>query len=130
MSVFAKTVMTQKYAQPGETWKDIAHRVTKYVFKSVSASKGLVEQTTQYIIERKFIPGGRYLYATGRPYHQVNNCLMMRADDSRDGWADHLQKCSMGLMTGAGIGTYYSSIRSEGKLIRKTGGFATGPCAL
>jgi ribonucleotide reductase alpha subunit len=36
----------------------------------------------------------------------------------------------MGLMTGAGIGTDYSEIRSEGKLIRKTGGFATGPIAL
>jgi ribonucleoside-diphosphate reductase alpha chain len=36
----------------------------------------------------------------------------------------------MGLMTGAGIGTDYSEIRSEGKPIRKTGGFATGPIAL
>ena len=130
MSVFARTVMNQKYAQSGETWKDIAHRVTKSVFKSVSAPKSLVEQTTQYIIERKFIPGGRYLYAAGRPYHQVNNCLMMRAQDSREGWADLLQKNAMGLMTGAGIGNEYSLIRSEGKIIKKTGGVATGPLAL
>ena len=37
MSVFAKTVMTQKYSQNGETWVDIAHRVSKAVFKAVSA---------------------------------------------------------------------------------------------
>lgn len=33
-------------------------------------------------------------------------------------------------MTGAGIGVDYSSIRAEGKPIRKTGGVATGPIAL
>lgn len=36
----------------------------------------------------------------------------------------------MALMTGAGIGVVYSDIRAEGKPIRKTGGFATGPIAL
>jgi ribonucleoside-diphosphate reductase alpha chain len=55
---------------------------------------------------------------------------MFRAEDSREGWADHMHKHAMGLMTGAGIGTDYSHIRSEGKLIRKTGGFATGPLSL
>ena len=99
MSVFSKTVLNQKYAQDGESWADVAHRVVKTVFKAVNAPKSLVDQTTQYVIDRKFIPGGRYLYATGRPYHQVNNCLLMRAEDSREGWADHLQRCSMGLMT-------------------------------
>jgi len=130
MSVFSKTVLNQKYAQDGESWADVAHRVVRTVFKAVNAPKSLVDQTTQYVIDRKFIPGGRYLYATGRPYHQVNNCLLMRAEDSREGWADHLQRCSMGLMTGAGIGADYSNIRAEGKPIRKTGGFATGPCSL
>ena len=130
MSVFSETIMKQKYAQDGETWPDIARRVTKHVFGAVSASKSLVEQMTQYIIDRKFIPGGRYLYAAGRPYHQVNNCLLMRAEDSREGWAELMQRCTMGLMTGAGIGVDYSAIRPEGKVIRKTGGFATGPLAL
>jgi ribonucleoside-diphosphate reductase alpha chain len=27
------------------------------------------------MVDRKFIPGGRYLYAAGREWHQVNNCL-------------------------------------------------------
>src|SRR5882672_1797675 len=130
MSVFAKTVLDQKYAQEGETWDDVANRVVRTVFKAVHAPKSLIDQTVQYVIDRKFIPGGRYLYATGRPFHMVNNCLLMRAEDSREGWADLLRNCSMGLMTGAGIGVDYSNIRGEGKPIRKTGGFATGPISL
>lgn len=134
-SFFAKTICDQKYAHDlpsggKEDWPTIAKRVATTVMKTVSAPKSLIEQTVEYITKRKFIPGGRYLYATGRPFHQVNNCLLMRAEDSREGWAEHLQKSAMGLMTGAGIGTDYSWIRSEGKPIRKTGGFATGPVAL
>jgi ribonucleoside-diphosphate reductase alpha chain len=135
MSFFAKTVMEQKYAHDlssggKEDWPSISRRVVTSVFKSVGAPKSLVDQTIEYMTKRKFIPGGRYLYASGRQFHQVNNCLLMKAEDSREGWADHMQKSAMGLMTGAGIGTDYSYIRSEGRLIRKTGGFATGPIAL
>jgi len=131
MSEFATTVMVQKYSHEGkETWKDISNRVVRTVMKSVNAKKDLVGTILQFVEQRKFIPGGRYLYATGRPYHQVNNCLLMRADDSREGWSELMQKCTLGLMTGAGIGVDYSSIRHEGAAIRKTGGFATGPLAL
>src|SRR5271166_4379513 len=134
MSVFAKTIMEQKYAHDvsgvKEDWDSITKRVVTTVFKSVSAPKSLVEQTQEYMRQRKFIPGGRYLYATGRPFHQVNNCLLMRAEDSREGWSEHVHKSCMGLMTGAGIGTDYSWIRAEGRPIRKTGGCATGPIAL
>lgn len=134
MSVFAKTVMYQKYAHDvsdgKEEWKDIATRVARTVLKSVSAPKSLVDQAVEFISQRKFMPGGRYLYATGRPYHQVQNCLLLRAEDSREGWSELMAKITMALMTGAGIGVVYSDIRAEGKAIRKTGGFATGPLAL
>jgi ribonucleoside-diphosphate reductase alpha chain len=135
MSSFAKTILNQKYAHDlkdggKETWKEVSQRVAKTILKSAGANKSLIDQCIEYIEQRKFIPGGRYLYATGRPFHQVNNCLLMRAGDSREGWAEHLQKCGMGLMTGAGIGGDYSDIRAEGKPIRKTGGIATGPLAL
>ncbi len=135
MSAFATTIMQQKYSHdlPGggkETWEQIAARVARNVLKSVSASKEQIEATTKMIAEKKFIPGGRYLYASGRPFHQVQNCLLLRVEDSREGWADLLHKASMALMTGAGIGIDYSGIRPEGAKIRKTGGFATGPLAL
>lgn len=134
MSAFAKTVMEQKYSHDTEdgkeTWEEISHRVAVNVMKAVNAPKAIVKEIEQLIVERKFMPGGRYLYASGRPYHQTQNCLLMRAEDSREGWATLMHNGSMALMTGAGVGVVYSDIREEGKPIRKTGGTATGPCAL
>lgn len=134
-SPFALTIMQQKYAHDlgdgqKETWEEISKRVAHFVMKAVNAPKALTKEIEKAIAERKFIPGGRYLYAAGRPFHQVQNCLLMRAEDSREGWADLMSKSSMALMTGAGIGVVYSDIRAEGKPIRKTGGQATGPLAL
>jgi ribonucleoside-diphosphate reductase alpha chain len=135
MSVFAKTVMNQKYAHDKndgtkETWPEIAYRVSKNVLRSINSPKSVIDEMAKLITDMKFIPGGRYLYASGRPLHQTQNCLLLRAVDSREGWADLMQKITMALMTGAGIGVDYSDIRAEGKIIRKTGGFATGPIAL
>lgn len=134
-STFAETIYKQKYSHELKTgelevWDNIAYRVSKHVLKAVGAPASQIERTKQLISERKFIPGGRYLYATGRPYHQVNNCFLFRADDSREGWADLMQKATMALMSGGGIGTVYSDLRPKGSLIRKTGGFSTGPCSL
>lgn len=134
MSAFARSIMQQKYShdlpEGKEEWDNIAYRVSKHVMKAVSAPKSLTNEIKHIIEERKFIPGGRYLYATGRPYHQTQNCLLLRAEDSREGWSSLMQKATMALMTGAGIGINYSQVRPEGKPIRKTGGTATGPLAL
>lgn len=135
MSVFAKTVMEQKYShknKEGETesWDNISYRVSKHVLKAVHAPASQIEKTRKIILERKFIPGGRYLAATGRLFHQVNNCFLFCAEDSREGWADLMHKGTLSLMTGGGIGIDYSDVRGEGKLIRKTGGVSTGPVAL
>lgn len=134
-SKFSKDIMEQKYAHTllngeKETWEQIAHRVATNVMGPVGADNVLISKIEKLIAERKFIPGGRYLYASGRPYHQVQNCLLMRAEDSREGWADLLQKAAMALMTGAGIGVVYSDIRGEGQIIKRTGGTSTGPLAL
>ena len=134
MSPFATTIMQQKYSHDiegrKETWPEIAKRTAWNVMKSVNAPLGLIREVEKAIVERKFIPGGRYLAAAGRPFHQTQNCLILKAEDSREGWADLLQKSTMALMTGAGIGVVYSELRSEGKRVRKTGGIATGPLAL
>jgi ribonucleoside-diphosphate reductase alpha chain len=135
MSAFATEVMQHKYSHTKkdgtkETWSEIAHRVPTNVFKAVDAPKSLVQEAIRRIELRQFIPGGRYLYAAGRPYHQTQNCLLMRAEDSREGWSQLMYNASMGLMSGAGIGIDYSLVRPEGKPVRKTGGTATGPLAL
>jgi ribonucleoside-diphosphate reductase alpha chain len=135
MSSFAKTIMEQKYSNDlpngeKETWEQIARRVAKNVMHAVNAPKDLIGEVEELIKTRKFIPGGRYLRSSGRLFHQTQNCLLFRAEDSREGWADVMQKATLGLMTGAGIGVEYSDVRCEGKTIRKTGGRSTGPLAL
>ena len=134
LSFFAKTILEQKYSHTKkhglESWNEVAERVTENVLESVGAGVKLKEKVQKIITERKFIPGGRYLYATGRMYHQTQNCLMLRADDSREGWGELAHKSTVALMSGAGIGVDYSLVRGEGKLVRKTGGFSTGPLAL
>ncbi len=134
-SPFSETIYKQKYAHINgnnqkETWSQISKRVVNNVLSVVFVPKDIKKQIIQYIDELKFIPGGRYLYAAGLPYHQTQNCFLFKAQDSREGWADLLQKSALALMTGGGIGTDYSLVREEGRPIRKIKGFATGPISL
>lgn len=132
LSPFAQAIAKAKYQHPGEEWPDVGYRVAKHVMKEAGLTMRdpLPRQIAQAITDRKFMPGGRYLYATGRPFHQTQNCLLLKVHDSREGWAELLQKAAMALMTGAGIGVDYSEVRHEGAKIRRTGGEATGPMAL
>lgn len=138
MSAFARSVYEQKYAWKDEEgnvvedWDTTAWRVASNVLHALGYSKESPEVQTVYelIRDRKFIPGGRYLYASGRELHQVQNCLLLKAEDSREGWAELLYKSAMALQTGAGIGVDYSGIRPSGSVIRRTGGTASGPIAL
>ena len=135
MSKFASDIMQQKYSHLNkevqkESWDNISYRVSKKVLQAVHAPQSQIDATRKLIRSRKFMPGGRYLAATGRLFHQVNNCFLFRAEDSREGWSDLMQKATLSLMTGGGIGCDYSAVRERGRLIRKTGGEATGPIAL
>jgi ribonucleoside-diphosphate reductase alpha chain len=131
----SETVISNKYSKyptlkDKQTWQQIAERVAVSVFGAVKAPKDLIDELAYRISIRQIIPGGRYLYAAGRDYHQVQNCLLMRAEDSREGWSEIMHNASMALMSGAGIGIEYSNVRPKGELIRRTGGEATGPTAL
>jgi ribonucleoside-diphosphate reductase alpha chain len=129
MSPFAHTIMSQKYLHEGEnTWEDIATRVVTTVMEPCFPD--LVDKTVQYVTDRKFIPGGRYLYATGKRFHQTQNCLLMRVGDSREEWARLNYRATSGLMTGAGIGVVYSDLRGKGARVGGMGGESTGPLAL
>lgn len=130
LSEFARDIYLQKYSMDGqEKWKDTCERVVNAVCGQLLDIK-TKEKILKYMVERKFIPGGRYLYASGRPFHQVNNCFLFRAEDSREGWASLMQTASASLMTGGGIGANYSAVRPENSIIKRTGGKATGPIAL
>lgn len=127
---FSKQIFEQKYSLDGqETWSDTARRVTDAVCGQLLSPEDK-ENIFKIIQERKFIPGGRYLYSAGRAFHQVNNCFLFRAEDSREGWADVMYKITSALMTGGGIGVDYSALRHKGALVKRTGGESTGPIAL
>lgn len=127
---FAQDIFLQKYSMNGqETWADTCRRVVSSVCGQLIDGKEQ-EKIYKLMLDRKFIPGGRYLYSAGRPYHQVNNCFLFRAEDSREGWAEAMYKATSALMTGGGIGFDYSALREEGALIRRTGGKSTGPLSL
>jgi ribonucleoside-diphosphate reductase alpha chain len=129
-STFAHNIFLQKYSMNGqETWTETCRRVTDAVTGQY-LPQDLREEILSAMVDRKFIPGGRYLYSAGRQFHQVNNCFLFRAEDSREGWADAMQKATSALMTGGGIGFDYSALRGNGELIRRTGGTSTGPLAL
>lgn len=129
-SKFAHDIFLQKYSKDGvETWADMSRRVVEAVCSQLVDSK-TKEKIYNIILERKFIPGGRYLYSAGREFHQVNNCFLFRAEDSREGWSELMYKTTASLMTGGGIGVDYSRVREEHAIIKRTGGKATGPVSL
>lgn len=136
-SQFAKSIYEEKYAMKKgnglkETWPETVHRVVINVLGALGyeESDPEVKQLKKIITQRKFIPGGRYLYATGRSLHQTNNCFLKFAEDSREGWANLLRDAAMILQTGGGLGVEYSNIREYGSPISRTGGTASGPIAL
>jgi len=131
---FAENVFRFKYAQgPGDTWSKLAERVVEDVCGGASPlmSKDDRAQLVQYIKDFKFLPGGRYIYYAGRPYHAWNNCYLLRAEeDTREEWSAVTWRAMSCLMTGGGIGIDYSRLRPAGKTLNRTGGTASGPIPL
>lgn len=129
MGQWAYEIATSKqYIWPGQTWDDTADRVAHAVMDPYLPA--YADAVADLIRERKFMPGGRYLYAAGRPYPQVQNCLLMDVEDSREGWADLNSRATLSLMSGAGIGVHYSKLREDGAPVGGLGGTSTGPLAL
>lgn len=126
MSTFADGIMRTKYLKDGEEgWEDIARRVVETTMGPHLPE--LVDRTTQLIVERKFMPGGRYL-ATAGTTNMLNNCFLYRVEDSKEGIADFFRKGTVTGMTGGGVGAVWSDLRPRGAAIAG-GGQSTGPAA-
>jgi ribonucleoside-diphosphate reductase alpha chain len=86
---FAHSIYRDRYQHPQDgDWFGTAKRVTGAVMPALFHAPG-ARRTLSFILraqervyglmaDRKFIPGGRYLYAAGRDLHQVNNCILLR----------------------------------------------------
>ncbi len=112
---------------PTETWEECAKRVASFV---ADGDTDLEKEFYEVIAARKFMPGGRYLYSAGREIPQLTNCFLLKAEDSREGWGNLLDKHVVALSTGGGCGTEYSSVRPKGSSISRYGGVASGPVSL
>lgn len=131
---FAHSVVDAKYMKPhGEThWFQTADRAVHYPMEALRERAGNTYtretgELRRLVRQRHFMPGGRYLYASGNELHQVQNCLLLSCEDTREGWGDLAWKSEMALLTGAGIGVYYGNVRGSGSLVKRTGGTASGP---
>lgn len=125
---FSKTIFENKYAHKGcETWEKLSESLIFNVCGDFLPDDE-IRDLTKFHSEMKFIAGGRYLYYANRKNKFYNNCYLLRSEeDSREDWANLSWKAESCLMTGGGIGNNYSIYRSKGSLIKKTGGFASGP---
>jgi|YNPBryunderm2012_1023409.scaffolds.fasta_scaffold05474_3 ribonucleoside-diphosphate reductase alpha chain len=113
-----------------ETWEEVAQRVVDNVLSVFDVQQSIKDAIYEIIVRKKFIPGGRFLAQAGRKFHQVNNCFLLRAEDSREGWGELMKKASLMLMSGGGVGVDYSQIRPYGSALKSSGGTASGPLPL
>lgn len=133
-----ENIFRAKYAQgPSDTWDALVDRMIDDVCGTRNGTiHALMSQDDRtrlstIIKEMKFIPGGRYLYYAGRPFHAWNNCYLLRGDDdTREEWAGLAHRSMSCLTVGGGIGTDYSIFRPSGSVLRRTGGKASGPLPL
>lgn len=135
---FGENVFRFKYAQgPADTWDKLADRLVDDVCGTRGGtlprlmSLGDQKELAEHIKAMRFIPGGRYLYYAGRPFHAYNNCYLLRAEeDTREEWSAVTWRAMSCLMTGGGIGIDYSRLRPAGRALSRTGGTASGPIPL
>lgn len=134
-SKYAHDRMKERYAHTlhdgtKEEWAQVAARVGGTVMRAAGAPEEAVQGVIRAITARKFMPGGRYLAATGRRVHQTQNCVLMRPGDTKEEWAQHAYKVVKASMTGAGLGAVYTDIRPKGWELVESGGEASGPIPL
>ena len=131
-------IFKTKYAStPYETWPNRAFTIVNDVCGSRDGRedpimhKSDMDYLVHTICDFKFMPGGRYIYYTGRDASFWNNCYLLRLEeDSREEWANLTQRAMSCLMTGGGIGIDVSIARPSGRRLRRTGGVASGPIPL
>ena len=135
---FAANIFRSKYSQGVEdNWGALAERLVDDVCGTRGGKTTALmckddrDTLTEYIKTFRFVPGGRYLWYSGRANSYFNNCFLLRAEnDTREEWADLTHRAVSCLMTGGGIGIDYSRLRAKGKPLSRTGGLSSGPVPL
>lgn len=111
-----------------ETWNDVCFRVVQHVVAPFLPEMAM--PVYKFLTQMKIMAGGRYYYAAGRRVKAINNCMLFRAHDSKEGWAEVGKKNMLSLMLGAGVGNNYSDLRPSGEKVKGLGGYSSGPLSL
>lgn len=129
-SKFAEDVFNHKYKHTGaETWEKLTSALVEDVCNGL-LTEDEKSELKRLSREMKFVFAGRFLYYSARPIHAWNNCVLVSAiEDTREDWADMSWKSERALMSGAGVGIHYGRYREEGRLLKRSGGYASGPIA-
>lgn len=134
-----RNTFKRKYAlNEDDTWQELCHRLVDDVCGTRGGTTApIMSRDDREYLEHevlgkmKFIPGGRYLYYAGRPAHFWNNCFVFIGQhDTREEWARICHDSMSALSCGGGVGHDYSVFRPAGRLLRRTGGTASGPIPL
>lgn len=129
---FGATIFTKRYAlNQTETWPEMGRRVGGVVASCEENGKVRLytDIFSQMIIDGLFMPGGRIVYAAGRPKGQMLNCFVAPVSDSREGWGQLTYDSIVISGTGGGVGVNYSPVRHRGAMIHGHG-TATGSVSL
>jgi ribonucleoside-triphosphate reductase len=98
-----KYALKDENGKPVETFDQACDRVAQFASKTDKQK----EQLSRLLKERKIVPAGRWWYAAGRGYPQINNCFVIPTDVELGKFCHDL---CITLMTGGGVGANYSSV--------------------
>lgn len=124
-----QAIFSQKYAQPGETFREACNRVASPLADSdehYHAFRGA-------LLDQRFIPGGRIWASIGTTKLTcAHNCFVSGVieDSFVDGPGNIMQRAAEAAATmrmGGGIGYDFSGLRPRGSLIKKLNSDASGP---
>lgn len=124
----SRAVFAFKYAQKGESWRDVCNRVS-----SVLADSDLhYRHFREILLAGKFSPAGRILAGLGTSKHVTPyNCFVSGPiNDSLNGPGSimgRLAEAAETLRRGGGIGYDFSTIRPRGDKVRSLNSRASGP---
>ena len=121
-------VFQHKYAQRGETWRDVANRVGA----ALGDSDQHYRRFRRIMLEGRFVPAGRILTALGTskavtPYNCFVSGPIMDNLNGEGGIMQRLSEASETLRRGGGIGYDFSTLRPRGDTVRSLNSRASGP---
>lgn len=135
-------VHSEKYRQPGETFREAMNRVAS----AITDDSAHYKQFRDILLEMRFMPAGRIQAAVGSPKHitpyncfvsgTIHDSFVHGPQGNFERWADRpvsimdaAKQAAATMRMGGGIGYDFSSLRPSGDLIKGVQGRTDGPLA-